>query len=77
MNLRSGRLPKRLPPTGRGAAASTPELGEPRPAAEAHVVRPAALAQPASLIPSQNIPCCFSFSRKAQDTLEEHECPES
>ena len=36
--VRYGRLTKRLQPTGRGAASSTPELGEPRPAAEAHVV---------------------------------------
>jgi hypothetical protein len=31
-------LTKRLQPRGRGAASSTPELNEPRPAAEAHVV---------------------------------------
>ena len=32
------RLTKRLQPTGRGAASSTPKRFEPRPAAEARVV---------------------------------------
>ena len=38
MQAMTRRLTKRLQPTGRGAAPSTPERFGPRPAAEAHVV---------------------------------------
>jgi len=42
----SGSLTKRLQPTGRGAASSTSQLNEPRPAAEAHVVRRIGVGSP-------------------------------